>query len=169
MGEKLKVVGFAALSVVLILAAFAPEAAAQAGGESGQLINPPSAFGATAVQEQAASDFAVVEVIIDLEGQTISVTPDPVECYWKTGPDRIRWTFPDAPAEVASVVIEWKTDAMHRGMGFAPSTVGSHLPDLITTGMVTIKGRFAYSIYCYDAAGVLLAEVDPWGDGDEKP
>ncbi len=113
-----------------------------------------------------AQTYAAVQVAVDSKNRTVAVDKDPVKCYWETGPDGIRWTFPDAPPEVESVVIEWKTQPMHRGLGCAPSTVGSHLPDLITTGMVTIKGRFAYSIYCYDKNGNLVAEADPFGDGD---
>jgi hypothetical protein len=99
-----------------------------------------------------------VRVYIDKDQATVvKCDPDPAWCAWEKGPDCLRWTFKDLPPQVRSVVIEWKT------------TVGSHLPDIITSGNLKEKGRFYYSVYCYDKDGKLVASADPGVDNDPNP
>lgn len=105
-----------------------------------------------------------VEVKVSVRGSAVICTPDPVEVNWLKGPDNIRFTFKDVPANVASVVIEWKTVPMHRGMGHEPSSVGSHLNNMITKGNTKTGGRYWYHVYCYDAAGNQVAYADPEAD-----
>ena len=103
------------------------------------------------------------EVKVSVQGNQVTCAPDPVKCNWLHGPDDVRFTFKGVPANVASVVIEWKNVPMHRGMGHTPSTVGSHLPDIITKGNNKTGGRYWYHVYCYDAAGNQVAYADPEG------
>ncbi|OYW04335.1 MAG: hypothetical protein B7X11_03065 [Acidobacteria bacterium 37-65-4] len=109
------------------------------------------------------------EVKVRIVGDQVVCDPDPVKCNWLHGPDNIRWTFKDLPANVASVVIEWKTLPMHRGMGHAPSTVGSHLSDMVTSGNVRVGGQYWYHVYCLDAKGALVAYADPLGQNEPPP
>jgi hypothetical protein len=115
-----------------------------------------------------------VRVYIDKDQATVvKCDPDPAWCAWEKGPDCLRWTFKDLPPQVRSVVIEWKTTGvgkpMFRGHGHAGTTVGSHLPDIITSGNLKEKGRFYYSVYCYDKDGKLVASADPGVDNDPNP
>lgn len=109
------------------------------------------------------------EVKVKVVGDKVVCDPDPVECYFLTGPDNIRWTFKNLPKKVASVVIEWKGHNMHRGMGHAASTVGSHLQDIITSGNTCVVGRFFYNIYCLDAKGNEIAYADPESGNSGQP
>ena len=117
-----------------------------------------------------------VRVTIDLKNKTVDCDPDPAQCYWKTGPDCIRWVFPKAPKKVKRVVIEWqnpgppfKGGRMFDGLGAEASTVGSHLPDLITFKNTQVQGKFKYSVVCLDGEDVVVAEKDPTGANDEQP
>lgn len=103
------------------------------------------------------------EVKVTLTGKRITCDPDPAVLYYKTGPDCVRFTFPGIPKNVNSVVIRWKDGQrpLFAGMGSAPSSVGSHLPDLITQGNCQVDGRYPYAVELYDAQGQLVAEVDP--------
>ncbi len=108
-----------------------------------------------------------------LEGSAVRCDPDPVQCYWVTGPDCIRWTFKDLPRAVASVVIEWKTRGkgkpMFRGHGHALTSVGSHLADIITFGNIEEEGRFQYAVHCFDKDGNVVAFADPDADNSPTP
>jgi hypothetical protein len=106
------------------------------------------------------------EVKVSVVGNEVRCAPDPVKCNWQAGPDDIRWTFQNLPENVASVVIEWKTKPMHRGIGHAPSSVDSHLADLVTTGNVCVGGRYFYHVHCLDAQGQQVAYADPSGQND---
>ncbi|MCX7895900.1 MAG: hypothetical protein N2447_08125 [Thermoanaerobaculum sp.] len=110
-------------------------------------------------------------VRVRLLGKTVVCEPDPVTLYFKTGPDCLRFTFRETPREVASVVIQWKDDGrpLFSGMGSAPSSVGSHLPDLITRGNCQVPGRYSYAVHMLDAQGNLVGEVDPNVDNKEAP
>lgn len=103
------------------------------------------------------------EVKVTCSRKKITCDPDPAVLYFKTGPDCLRFTFPGMAKEVVSVVIRWKegTRPLFAGMGSAPSSVGSHLPDLITRGNCGVPGRYPYAVELYDDRGNLLAAADP--------
>lgn len=111
------------------------------------------------------------EVKVTLSGKTIICDPDPAVLYFKTGPDCLRLTFPGIPKNVESAVIRWKDGKrpLFSGMGSAPSSVGSHLPDLITRGNCQVPGRYTYAVELYDGQGHLVAEVDPEVENKENP
>jgi len=116
------------------------------------------------------------QVTVTIKGVDVKCDPDPAQCYWITGPDNIRWVFPDPPPGVEQVVIEWqnpgppfRAEPMFHGMGAQPSTVGSRLPDLVSFGNNQIQGRYKYAVICLDANGKVVAQVDPGGNNDPQP
>jgi len=120
--------------------------------------------------------YRTVKVTINLEDKTVDCKPDPAQCYWKTGPDCIRWVFPNPPKEVKRVVIEWqdpgppyRSGRMFEGLGAEASSEGSHLPDLLTFKNTQEQGKFKYAVVCLDADDVVVAEKDPTGANDEQP
>lgn len=111
------------------------------------------------------------EVKVTLSGQHITCHPDPAVLYYRTGPDCLRFTFPGMSKNVQSVVVRWKDGKrpLFSGMGSAPSSVGSHLPDLITRDNCQVDGRYSYAVELYDDQGKLVAEVDPEVDNQPDP
>lgn len=111
------------------------------------------------------------EVKVTLSGKRITCHPDPAVLYYNTGPDCLRFSFPGMAKGVASVVVRWKNGQrpLFSGMGSAPSSVGSHLPDLITRGNCQLPGRYSYAVELYDAKGQLVAEVDPQVENQGDP
>lgn len=103
------------------------------------------------------------DVAVKLSGTKVSCEPDPAVLYFRKGPDCVRFTFADMPKEVASVVIRWKDPSrpLFAGWGTAPSSVGAHLPDIITRGNNQTPGRYPYTVELLDAKGQVVAEADP--------
>lgn len=110
-------------------------------------------------------------VAVKLAGEKVSCDPDPATLYFRKGPDCVRFTFLDIPPKVASVVIRWKDPKrpLFAGWGTAPSTVGSHHPDIITRGNNQVAGRYEYTVELLDAQGRLLAQVDPGLENQGDP
>lgn len=108
-------------------------------------------------------------VHVTLDGGTVKCDPDPAHCYWDTGPADVRWVFSGVPGHVRRAVIEWKEKAPFRGHGHAPSSGGSHLADLVTTGNTKEKGHFLYSVLLFDESGAQVGSVDPELHNDPGP
>lgn len=111
------------------------------------------------------------DVSVTLFGKVVRCDPDPAVLYFRKGPDCVRFTFPEVPQKVASVVIRWKDPQrpLFAGWGTAPSTVGSHLPDIITRGNNQVPGRYEYTVELLDAQGQLVAQVDPGMENQGEP
>jgi len=111
------------------------------------------------------------DVTVKASGKVVRCDPDPAVLYFRTGPDCLRFAFPDPPKEVASVVIRWKDPSrpLFAGYGFAPSSVGSRLPDIVTRGNNQIPGHYEYTVQLLDAQGQVVAEVDPGADNQGDP
>jgi hypothetical protein len=103
------------------------------------------------------------DITVKLVGQKVHCEPDPAVLYFRKGPDCARFVFPHMPKEVSSVVIRWKDPSrpLFAGWGTTPSSVGSHLPDLITRGNNQVPGHYEYTVELLDAQGQVVAVVDP--------
>jgi len=113
--------------------------------------------------------FELVRVTVDEKKKRVVCDPERARCFWRKGPDNVCWVFPQAPERVTSVVIEWKSDGPFRGFSARRSSVGSHLDDLLTAGNRQTKGVFPYAVRCLDAAGNVVAEVDPDVENQADP
>ncbi len=111
------------------------------------------------------------EVAVKLSGKGVRCDPDPAVLYFRKGPDCVRFTFADLPKEVASVVIRWKDPSrpLFAGWGTAPSSVGSHLPDIITRGNNQVPGHYEYAVELLDSTGHLVAVADPGMENQGDP
>lgn len=111
------------------------------------------------------------DISVKLSGEAVRCHPDPAILYFRRGPDCVRFTFPEAPQKVASVVIRWKdpNKPLFAGWGTAPSSVGSHLPDIITRGNNQVPGKYEYTVEFLDAQGHLVAQVDPEVENQGDP
>ncbi|MGC8917354.1 MAG: hypothetical protein ACP5NF_10295 [Thermoanaerobaculum sp.] len=111
------------------------------------------------------------EVKVTLSGKTVRCDPDPAVLYFNSGPDCLRFVFPGMPKEVDSVVIRWKDPSrpLFAGWGLAPSSVGSHLAEVITRGNNRVPGKYFYSVELLDAAGSVVAEADPGVENQGDP
>lgn len=110
-------------------------------------------------------------VVVKLSGKAVHCDPDPAVLYFRKGPDCVRFSFPELPQRVASAVVLWKDPSrpLFAGWGTAPSTVGSHLPDIITRGNNQVPGKYEYTVALLDAQGQLVAEVDPGLENHDDP
>jgi len=98
----------------------------------------------------------------------ITVSPDPAQLYWVTGPDSARWRAGSSPSMAASFDIEFERgNSPFRDSGLTLDASG---PALIGTGNTQVKGTFKYSVVFRDADGKVLAQVDPGlQNGDTPP
>ncbi|MGD1147315.1 MAG: hypothetical protein ABR961_05160 [Thermoanaerobaculaceae bacterium] len=114
----------------------------------------------------------------------LTCTPDWVHLNWKDGPADIRWAFDGAPTTAVGAVVEFQTAVpakyptapghpggfrprgVHRGLGHAKPSAGSHLPDILTSGNTQEAGYFYYDVKLLDGAGKVIAQADPGGDND---
>jgi len=110
-----------------------------------------------------------VTVEIAVIGNKVVCRPERARCYWKTGPDNVRWVVPDPPPEVASVAIEFKNESPFQRICSEDSTVSSPVKDKVTAGNREQRGIFPYFVRAFDAAGRLVAEVDPDVENDPGP
>jgi len=124
------------------------------------------------------------EVTVSYKGGEVICEPEWVRTFWATGPAEIRWKFVDVPSEVESVVVEFhdsvpvkyrhkqvqfRKKASFRGMGFAPTSANSHLPDLVTHGNNFEGTYYTYTIKLLDKDGNVIAENDPGNINDPNP
>lgn len=132
----------------------------------------------------AASESTTVRVRFNSATQMPEIDPSKkwVHCYWeKAGQEDIRWTFegfPDTVRYVGVKFLPFVPDKYHQGVpGFvsaAPflgvsqekSTVGSHLPDLVTYGNCRLKGYFCYALAFYTKEMKQVFALDPGGTSD---
>ncbi|HVN31603.1 MAG TPA: hypothetical protein VMT45_06415 [Thermoanaerobaculaceae bacterium] len=126
-------------------------------------------------------------VTVTMKDGKLACTPDWVHLYWETGPADIRWAFKGVPKKAVGAVVEFHAEVpakygttppkpgefrargVHRGVGHAPASAGSHLPDIVTTGNTQEAGYFYYDIRLLDASGAIIAQADPGGDNDPTP
>jgi hypothetical protein len=117
----------------------------------------------------------------------LTCTPDWVNLYWNDGPADIRWVFDGVPTTAVGAVVEFHTAVpakyptdpgtpggfrprgVHRGIGHAQASGGSHLPDIVTMGNTLEAGFFYYDVKLLDAAGKVIAQADPGGCNQPDP
>jgi len=109
------------------------------------------------------------DITITYNGATgvISVSPDPAQLFWVTGPDSARWRAGSSPSAAASFEIEFEGGSSpFRDSGLDLDASG---PALIGTGNTKVRGSFKYSVVFRDADGKELARKDPRLDNTDQP
>ncbi len=126
-----------------------------------------------------------VVVTLTVVGKKVQIHPDKewVHLYWENGPDTMRWTFDQAPAEAvrAEVVFPDELPPKYRRIGGfipggpftgtheQPPSHGARLKDIVTSGNAKKKGFFVYDILVYGGDGKVIAQADPGGSNDDGP
>ena len=126
-------------------------------------------------------------VTVTMQNGKLMCAPDWVHLYWKDGPGDIRWAFDGVPKSAVGAVVEFLTAVpakyptppgtpggfrprgVHRGLGHAQASAGSHLPDVVTSGNTQEAGYFYYDVKLLDRAGKIIAQADPGGDNEPDP
>jgi hypothetical protein len=121
-------------------------------------------------------------VTVTMQDGKLTCAPDWVHLYWKDGPGDIRWAFDGVPKNAVGAVVEFlaavpakypappetpgglRPRGVHRGLGHARASAGSHLPDVVTSGNTQEAGYFYYDVKLLDGAGEVIAQADPGGD-----
>jgi hypothetical protein len=114
-----------------------------------------------------AQKYVDITITYDPRTGKITVSPDPAQLYWVTGPDSARWRVGTTPSTAASFDIQF-------GTGSSPFTssglnLGPSAPALIGTGNTQVKGTFKYSVVFRDASGNVVASEDPRLDNTDQP
>ncbi len=129
-------------------------------------------------------NYATVKVTIH-KGQ-LHCDPDWVHLYWEDAPTDIRWAFSGVPKDAVGAVVEFLAEVpakapsppttskfrprgVHGGLGHAPASAGSHLPDIVTSSNTGGPGYFYYDVRLLDSAGKVIAQADPGGENDPGP
>jgi len=126
-------------------------------------------------------------VTVTMQNGKLTCAPDWVHLYWKDGPGDIRWVFDGLPKSAVGAVVEFlkavpakyptppgtlggfRPRGVHRGLGHAQASTGSHLPDIVTTGNTEEAGYFYYDVKLLDGAGKVIAQADPGGGNQPDP
>lgn len=126
-------------------------------------------------------------VTVTTQNGKLKCAPDWVHLYWKDGPTDIRWVFDGVPGTAVGAVVEFLTvvpakypappgtpgvfrpRGVHRGLGHAQASAGSHLHDIVTTGNTQEAGYFYYDVKLLDSNGIVIMRADPGGDNDPDP
>ncbi len=133
----------------------------------------------------AATAYEIVTVT--MQNGKLTCTPDWVHLYSLRGPANIRWVFKDVLKDAVGAVVEFfpvapskytpppvtpgpfRPRGIHCGVGHLPASAGSQLCDLLTCGNTQDAGYFYYNVKLLDAAGNVIAQVDPGGDNQPTP
>jgi hypothetical protein len=126
-------------------------------------------------------------VTVTMQNGKLRCAPDWVHLYWKDGPGDIQWAFDGVPKSAVGAVVEFLTAVpakyptppgtpggfrsrgVHRGLGHAQASAGSHLPDVVTSGNTQEAGYFYYDVKLLDRTGKVIAQADPGGDNQPDP
>lgn len=127
-------------------------------------------------------------VTVTMQNGKLTCKPDWVHLYWKKGARDIRWVFKDLPKDAVGAMVEFlaavpgkyvtpppgtpgpfRPRGVHGGFGCVPVPLGPQLPDLITAGNTEEIGYFYYDVTLLNAAGEVIAQVDPGGDNQPIP